>query len=105
MKNRFLSQGVDVKSTWRNKPGDMSLVLKKEAVKSNPIYKGPARKVLGENEHMRALILQCNNIDEITDAEEFATALKQQCAVDVPSASIRLREDPVGSQLPRLRFQ
>lgn len=86
----------------------MMLVLKKEAAKKGTSYKALAQEVLGEKVQVRALTaettLQCKNLDEITDAEELAVALKQQCDVDAPSASIRLRKGPAGTQIATVKL-
>ncbi|XP_062710317.1 uncharacterized protein LOC134288698 [Aedes albopictus] len=48
--------------------------------------------------------LQCKNLDEITDPEKLAAALKQQCEVDAPSASIHLRKGPAGTQITTIEL-
>lgn len=106
--NRLSALGADVKSIRRTRAGEMIMVLKKEAGQKGPSYKVLAQEVLGDKVEVRALTaeatLQVKNLDEITDAEELAAALKQQCEIEVQSASVRLRKGPAGTQIAAVKL-
>lgn len=106
--NRLSSMGADVKSIRRTRTGEMMVVLKKDAAEKGASYKALAQEVLGGKVQVRALTaeatLQCKNLDEIACAEELAAVLKQQCDVDVPSASIHMRKGPAGTQIATFKL-
>lgn len=105
---RLSGLGADVKSIRRTRTGEMMLELKKNAVNKGSSYTALAQEVLGEKVRVRALTpemtIQCKNLDEITTAEELSAVLKQQCNVDAPCASIRMRRGPAGMQIATIKL-
>lgn len=95
--------GADVRSVRRTRTGEMILELKRDKERKGAAYKSLAEEVLGAGVEVRALTqsvtLKVMNLDEITNAEELVTALRQQCEVQVPTTAVQLRKGPAGTQV------
>ena len=100
--------GADVRSIRRSRTGDMILELKKDSSKKGLDYKELAEKVLGGGVQVRALTsettIQLKNLDEVTEKNEVAQALKEQCKIEVPEEAVYLRKGPSGTQVATVRL-
>ena len=100
--------GADVRSIRRSRTGDMILELKKDSLKKGLAYKELAEKVLGGGVQVRALTsemtIQLKNLDEVTEKNEVAQALKEQCKIEVTEEAVYLRKGPSGTQVAVIRL-
>lgn len=105
---RLAELGADVRNIRHTRTGEMILELRRGATQKGSQYKELVEQVLGEGVEVRALTtevtLQCKNLDEITEVGEVATALKEQCTVEVAPTAIRLRKGPFGTQVAIIRL-
>ncbi|XP_062539633.1 uncharacterized protein LOC134207770 [Armigeres subalbatus] len=100
--------GADVRRIRRTRMGEMILELKRGVSQKGAACKKLAEEVLGETAKVRALTTEVNlrvkDLDEITEVEELVTALRRQCEVETPTAAVRLRKGPAGTQVALVRL-
>ncbi|XP_065079396.1 zonadhesin-like [Ochlerotatus camptorhynchus] len=105
---RLVEMGSNVRSIRRTRTGEMLLVLKRGAKDQGPTYQKLAKEVVGSGVQVKSLgstiTIQVKDLDEVTEATEIVTALREQCQVEVPQSAITLRKGPFSTQVATIRL-
>lgn len=105
---RLVEMGSNVRSIRRTRTGEMLLVLKRGAKDQGPTYQKLAKEVVGSGVQVKSLgstiTIQVKDLDEVTEATEIVTALREQCQVEVPQSAITLRKGLFSTQVATIRL-
>lgn len=96
---KLVDLGADVRILRRSRTGKIILDLQRDKERKGAAYKSLTEEVHGEGVVVRAPTLKVKNLDEVTEADEVVTALRQQCELQVAAAAVRLRKGPAGIQV------